>query len=471
MGSPDPGSARERRSGPPDSLWSGPYRRASAGMFSLAFLEAYSVTAITTAMPRAAEELDGVALYGLAFAATLAASVVAMAVAAPWLERTGPGRPLFTGLGLFTVGLLLGATSGTMGQLVLGRAVQGLGVGLNAVALYVVIARVFPANERARMFAALAAAWVLPTVVGPPISGAITDRWGWRWVFLSVPVLALVSAALLRSGTGGTGGSDPSDPGASGPGAPPEDGPTVPWRRERRPAFALVAAAAVLIVSDAGQHRSAWWVPELAAALAALVAVTPRLLPPGTWLARRGLPAVVLMRALIGTAFTVADVYLPLLMIQQRQLPAWLAGLSLTIGGVTWFCGSWLAGRGLLQPAALLRVGSWVLLLGIAVAGLVAQPGVPAWVAWLGWAVGGLGIGMCYPILSVLLLEQSGPAEQGRNAAALQLNETLTSAAVLAIVGAVFAALLTSGGQGYMLAFTIAAALALAAALVAGRVH
>jgi MFS family permease len=449
-------------------------------MFSLAFLEAYSVTAITTAMPRAAEELDGVALYGLAFAATLAASVVAMAVAAPWLERTDPGWPLFTGLGLFTAGLLLAGTSGTMGQLVLGRAVQGLGVGLNAVALYVVIARVFPAAVRARMFAALAAAWVLPTVVGPPISGAVTDRWGWRWVFLSVPVLALVSAALLRSGTrgSGTGGSDPGNPGfdlrspnGSDPGGLPEDGPTVPWRRERRPAFALVAAAAVLIVSDAGQRRSAWWVPELAAALAALVAVTPRLLPPGTWLARRGLPAVVLMRALIGTAFTVADVYLPLLMIQQRQLPAWLAGLSLTIGGVTWFCGSWLAGRGLLQPAALLRVGSWVLLLGIAVAGLVAQPGVPAWAAWLGWAFGGLGIGMCYPILSVLLLEQSAPAEQGRNAAALQLNETLTSAAVLAIVGAVFAALLTTGGQGYVLAFTVAAALALAAALVAGRVH
>jgi MFS family permease len=460
MGSSEPGvvpsndGARQS-----ESLWSRPYRQASAGLFSLAFLEAYSVTAITTAMPRAASELDGLALYGLAFAATLATSVVSMALAAPWIDRSGPGAPLFAGLGLFSAGLLLAAGAGSMEWLVLGRAVQGLGLGLDAVALYVVIARVFPPAIRARMFAALAAAWVLPTVVGPAISGAVTDRLGWRWVFLTVPVLAVVSAALLRAGTGGAVLR------GAGPGPLPQGGRRHDWR----PAFALAAAAAVLAVADAGQRRSSWWVPELAAAMLVLVAVAPRLLPPGTWQARRGLPAVVLMRALLGTAFTVADVYLPLLMIQQRNLPAWLAGLSLTVGGITWSCGSWLAGRARLPSAVLLRAGSWVLLLGIGVAGLVAQPEIPAWVAWLGWALAGLGIGTCYPTLSVLLLERSVPADQGRNAASLQLNETLTSAAVLAVVGAVFAALLAVGGQGFLLAFTVAAVLALAGALVSGR--
>lgn len=496
------------------SIWGTEYRKATLGLFALAFLVAYSTSAITTAMPRAAQELDGLALYGLAFAVTMATSVVAMASAALWIDKAGPGIPLMAGIGIDCAGLLTAAAAPTMDVLVAGRAVQGLGIGLEGVALYVVIARVFPAALRPRMFGVLAAAWVLPSIVGPAVSGAVTDSFGWRWVFVSVPVLAVGAVALVRAGTRGKdlGGADSEFPGPQSPDSefpgpqspdPENTGPesmdrggagngsagdggifdggagddgtfagtgdrfrSAAWRR---PAWALAAAGAALLLGDASARARPWWAGELAAAVVVLVLAVPRLLPRGTWRSRRGLPSLILMRALIGTAFTLGDVYLPLLMITERGLPAWLAGLSLTVGGVTWFTGSWLAGRDVASPRLRLLLGAAGILGGIAVCTLVVVPAVPLEAAWLGWAFAGLGMGMAYPTQSVLVLEASPVADQGVHASALQLGETLTTATALGVVGAVYASLLEWAPAGYVVAFTAAGALAAAAMVVARR--
>ncbi len=483
----------EQEPAPPSvTIWGPKYRKATVGLFSLAFLVAYSVSAITTAMPRAAQELDGLPLYGLAFAVTMATSVVAMAFAAPWIDRSGPGAPLMAGIAVDCVGLLVAAAAPTMEVLVAGRAIQGLGAGLEGVALYVVIARVFPAALRAKMFAALSAAWVLPSIVGPAVSGAVTDQFGWRWVFVSVPFLAVFAVALVRSGTRDMNmtaqthaprrpaGSAPTNPVSSRTKLHQLQFPRLrlPQRRLpqlrlapvwRRPGWALAAALAVLVLGNAAQRTQPWWAAELGAAVVVLFLAVPKLLPRGTWRSRRGMPSLILMRAMIGTAFTLGDVYLPLLMIQQRGLPAWLAGLSLTVGGITWFTGSWLAGRGVVAPHGRLMLGALGILIGVVICALVVLPASPAWIAWLGWAFAGMGMGMAYPTQSVLVLEQSPPAEQGSNASALQLNETLTTAAVLGVVGAVFAALLINPEAGFAVAFGVAALLALAAGLVARR--
>lgn len=490
----------------PATIWGPEYRKATLALFSLAFMVAYSVSAVTTVMPRAAEELHGLPLYGLSFAVTMATSVVAMAFAAPWIDRVGPGTPMMGGTAVYAAGLLLAAAAPTMEWLVAGRAVQGIGDGLDVVAIYVVIARVFPVSIRPKMFAALAAAWVLPSIVGPAISGVVTDQFGWRWVFLTVPVIAAGAAILLRSGTRGIQlavGAEPSsrevapltaaavataaavtDPiPAAGPGTSASAGrsasagaTTITAQADsarenawRRPGWALAAAAAVLMLGDASQRAQPWWPAELAVAVVVLVLSVPKLLPHRTWLAGRGLPSVVLMRALIGTAFTLGDVYLPLLMIQQRGMPAWLAGLSLTVGGITWFTGSWLAGRALMTPRLRLQLGAATLVLGVIISALVVLPAVPVWVAWLGWCFSGFGIGLAYPTQSVLLLELSPAREQGRNSSALQLNETLTTSAVLGVVGAAFAAQLGTGGAGFSVPFGLAIVLAAAALAVAGR--
>lgn len=456
----------------PASIWAAQYRSATVGFFGLAFMVAYSSAAITTAMPRAANELHGLPLYGLAFGVTMATSVVSMTLAALWIDRAGPQKPLLTGVAIYVAGLALAAAAPTMEWLVAARAVQGLGTGLDGVALYVAIARVFPAHLRPKMFGALAAAWLLPSIVGPALSGVITDHFGWRWVFATVPLLAAAAAAVIYRGTQGTGmnqGTVP--PGGLDPGSRPvrsAEGARTPklWRA---PAWAVAASVSVLALGDASARAQGWWPVELGAAVVLLCVAVGKLLPRGTWRMVRGLPSLVLMRGLMGTAFTIADVYLPLYMIDQRGLPAWLAGLSLTVGGVTWALGAWLAARGMAPARQSLRLGAAFMLAGMAVSALVLVPGWPVWIAWAGWASAGLGIGMAYPTQSVLVLQDSAPHEQGANSSALQLSETLTTAAALAVVGAVFAALLGLGGAGYVMAFGAGILLAAGALLVSRR--
>lgn len=80
-------------------------------------------------------------------------------------------------------------------------------------------------------------------------------------------------------------------------------------------------------------------------------------------------------------------------------------------------------------------------------------------------------MGLVFPTLSVLTLELSAPGEQGRNSSALQLGDSLFSATVLALSGALLAATAVPGPSTYLAGFAVAAVLALSGAAISGRVR
>ena len=84
-----------------------------------------------------------------------------------------------------------------MGVFVAGRFLQGLGAGGQTVALYVLIAKVYPPVTHIRIFGAFASAWVLPSMVGPFAAGVVADVLSWHWVFLGVVVLVAVATAMI----------------------------------------------------------------------------------------------------------------------------------------------------------------------------------------------------------------------------------------------------------------------------------
>ena len=47
------------------------------------------------------------------------------------------------------------------------------------------------------VFAAFSAAWVVPSLIGPFLAGAVTEYMHWRWVFLGVAALTLVAFTLI----------------------------------------------------------------------------------------------------------------------------------------------------------------------------------------------------------------------------------------------------------------------------------
>lgn len=441
---------------PTPSILSPRYRATTIGMVALVSLYGFEALAVAAAMPTVAHELDGLRLYALAFGGTLATSVIGMTLAGRWSDRLGPARPLWLGLGCFIAGLLLAGFAHTMPQLVLGRLLQGLGAGAVSVSLYVMVGRTFPEAMRPRVFAAFSAGWVVPSLIGPGISGLIVQHLGWRWVFLIVPLLAVPAALLLRPAL--------RDVGAPPPSARSDDR-VIRW--------AIGAAAGALLLYIGGQQQGWTALALLAPALALLALCSWKLLPTGTLRLRRGLPSVIALRGIAASAFFGCEAFLPLLLQRERGLSPLLAGVALSLGALGWFSGSWLQGhqqRGWTRQQ-LLVTGALLMCVGIVATSLAIQPATPLWFALAGWSLTGFGMGLIYPSLSVLTLSLSPTAQQGANTSALQLSEALGVATTLAISGSLFALFLQGNVMlGYLLTYAIMLVLAVASVVVARRI-
>ncbi|TDD72314.1 MFS transporter [Jiangella aurantiaca] len=453
-------------SSPPASLFSREYLPLAIGAVALVTLGAFENRAVGTALPTLVREFDAVSSFGLVTAAPVATYVVSLALAGVWADRSGPVPPLRAGAVAFAVAQVLVGTAAGMPQVIAGRLLGGLAEGLIDVGIMVLIARALPETLRPRMFSLFAAAWVLPSVVGPFLTGIVTEGVGWRWVFLGALAVLVPVWLLLRPALRTVPPSSPPAAGAeteSGPASPPRA--VLPW--------AVIAAAAVFGLSLAGEHLAADPVPAatliaLGAAGTGLAAV--RLLPRGTFRVRRGLPAVVAQRAFVSAAFAGVGSWLPLLLTLVHGFTPTTAGVSLSITGVMWAFGSWLQGRDhRYAPAVVLRAGLAAMTAGLAVTTLLAWPAVPPVVGLLGWALAGVGMGLTSPVLSLLILAGSDRTNQGRNVSAGQLAGSLSTAGTLAVSGAAVA--LTAPGPAVFAGILVAGGLvALAGLLTSGRV-
>ncbi|MFC9395246.1 MFS transporter [Streptomyces sp. NPDC057027] len=407
------------------------HRALSIGMVSVVLLIAFEATAVGTAMPVAARELHGIALYAFAFSAYFTTSLFGMVLAGQWSDRSGPLAPLTAGISAFAAGLLLSGTAGAMWMFILGRAVQGLGGGLVIVALYVVVGRAYAEHLRPAIMAAFAASWVVPSIVGPLASGTITEHLGWRWVFIGIPALVVFPLALALPAIRRT---------ASGP-ADPET-PVAPWDR-RRIVLALGISAGAALLQYAGEELRPLALLPAAAGCALLVPAVRGLLPRGTWRAARGLPAVILLRGIAAGTFIAAESFIPLMLVSERGLSPTLAGFSLALGGLTWALGSWIQSQTWTEPyrERLVVLGMALIALAIAGAPSVLIESVPAWVVAVVWAFGCFGMGAVISSTSVILMKLSAPEEVGANSAALQISDGLSNVLLLAAGGAAFAAL------------------------------
>ncbi|MFE9204018.1 MFS transporter [Micromonospora sp. NPDC007230] len=442
---------------PPAHLYSPRLRAMTVGSVALVSLLAFEALAVGTAMPTVARSLDGLTLYALAFGGPFASGVVAMVVSGIWCDARGPRAPMWHGVAWFVAGLVVAGAAPTMGLLVVGRVVQGFGSGLLSVALYVIVGQAYPEELRRRVFAAFAAAWVVPSLVGPALAGLIVEHLGWRWVFLAVPAVAVPAVLLIQPGLRALGARVPVRP---------------PAGALARIGWACGAGASAALLHHGGQQRGVLGGALVAVALAGLLVCAPRLLPAGFLRAGRGLPTVIGLRGLASAAFAGAEVVIPLMLSRERGFSPTAAGLVLTVGALSWSVGSWLQGR-IAAPrsaATLPRTGLGCVALGTATVASAVLPGVPVAVAVLGWAVAGLGMGLLYPSLSVLTLELSAPGEQGRNSSALQLGDSLAAATVLALTGAVLAAGPAPGPASYAATLAVAAGCGLLGVLIAARV-
>ncbi|MEV0594194.1 MFS transporter [Nonomuraea cavernae] len=448
----------------PPGVFGPAYRTATLGILLVMTLVAFEGMSVGVVMPEISEQLDALNLYGVSFSAFLIASLFANVVSGLWADRHGYAMPFLIGMALFVAGMALAGAATGKEVFLMARAVQGLGAGCTIVAIYVMIARVYPPDVRPKVFAATSAAWVVPAMVGPAVAGFVADEWGWRWVFygivpLVVPALVMLLPSLRKRP------DEEERTRSSGPRSQPE--------RMTLAATAAAGGAGVLLYGIEELRSSP--VPSAIAVIVAaafLVYGLIRLLPPGALRFGRGLPTTIMMRGLFSAAFFGVNSFIPLALQSVKGFGPTAAGIALTTGALGWSTGSYLQSRREVEPYKRMRLGAACVVAGVLLSILSVMPGVTGWVAVPAWIVAGLGMGLGMATVSVTALKQSPVNEQGANSAALSVTDMLGAALALGIGGALINVIGHTPAEiavGFVFICCLMAAVALAATLLASR--
>ena len=445
--------------GPTDGLWAPQTRALTVGLVLTITFVASEALAVVTVMPVVARDLGGLRLYGWVFSAFMLGSVVGIVAAGREADRRGPAIPFVAALILFGSGLAIAGLAPSMEVLVGGRVLQGIGAGAVPSVAYAVIGRSFPGPLQARMMAVLSTAWVVPGVAGPALAAAVAHLFGWRWVFLGLlPVVAVAGSIAMPALI------------CLGP-------PASSQVEEHRLIHGIaVAACATMLLAGltlaAGSGAVLAGGALLVAGVAGGLPALRRLVPPGTLTARPGLPATILTRGLLTFAFFGADTYVTLAITAVRHRSPVVAGIAVTGATLGWTAGAWVQARlsETWQGRRFVRTGLVIILVGIAGMALVLWPAVPVAEGLAAWTIAGLGMGLAYAPLSLMMLRKARPGGEGRASASLNLADVLGTAIGIGVGGAAVA--VGTGKDlhlGLMAAFVITGAVGIAALVVVTR--
>jgi EmrB/QacA subfamily drug resistance transporter len=171
---------------------------AIGGVLLGMLLAVLNQTIVATALPRVAQDLGGLAHYSWVFSAYMLAATVTVPIYGRLSDAYGR-RPFFVaGILFFMAGSVVGGTADSMTQIILARAIQGLGAGALIPLAMAVIGDLVPPSDRGRWQGLTGAAVGVGCVLGPFSGGWIADHADWRWVFfVSLPVGFVALAAVL----------------------------------------------------------------------------------------------------------------------------------------------------------------------------------------------------------------------------------------------------------------------------------
>src|SRR5260370_29819569 len=424
---------QEKRVATGAGVWSAQHRRLTLGLILITLAPAFEVLAVATILPKIVANLGGLSLYGWSFSIYMLAMLVSIILAGDEADRRGPALPFIFGMVLFVLGLILAGTASSMLTLVVSRGVQGFGAGIITSVAYVCVGRGYPEKVKACMLAVLSSAWIVPGLLGTALAGVVGDFVGRRWVFLGlVPILPLATGLVLP---------------ALRKLAPSMTSRSLNLHRLLA-TFGLVIGAGMILTGLQMQSilmTALLVLPGLTVGISSLRYV----LPPGTLRAKAGMPAAIATIGFLSLAYFGGEAFLPLTLISLRGQSTILAGVALTAATLSWTAGSWLHahlaprhGRRLLVTAGLLLVA-----LGLAGIASVLIPGIPVVVATLAWGVAGLGMGLAYSTLNLVVLETAPAGQEGSASASMEISSVLGSALGTGLGGGIVGFAATTGSS------------------------
>lgn len=402
-------------------------------LFITVLLSALNQTVFSTALPTIVGDLSGVDQMLWVTTAYLLAVTVMMPIYGKLGDLAGHRRVLYGALGLFLAGSVLGGLAHNMPVLVAARALQGLGGGGLMILPQAIIADIVPPRRRGTYVGIITGAWAFSSVLGPILGGWFSDAIGWRWAFwfnLPSGLVAVCAAVFFLK---------------------------IPPQKRERPVLDIygmmalaVATTALVFVTSWGGREYPWGSPVILGLAALAVAA-------GTALAmveRKTAEPIIPLHLFRDRNFNLATAggllsslvfmgviaYLPSYLQMVTGMSATSSGLLLvpmSIGVQGASLGSGIAvsrtGRYRWMPpvsALLMAVGLYFL--------STLDPSTSVWATSLYLVVFGIGAGIGFQIL-VLIVQSSFPiAEVGTATGAHQFFRQIGGSLGSAVVGTLF---------------------------------
>lgn len=373
-------------------------------------LHAINVFITITIMPSVVAEIGGLRFFAWATTLYVVGSLFG-AVACPRLLRFGARTTYAVALGLFAVGTAMCALAPSMGVMLAGRLVQGVGAGMLSALSFAQVRILFAPALWGRALGAISIAWGGMTLLGPAIGGMFAEAHAWRAAFwallITVPPLALlVHLALPKTS------------------APPESR-KMAWRSLGLLTMAIVALSVGGAARDATANTAGVVVAIVGLGLFAWseTAGPHRLLPRGSCDPRTPLGAAYAAMVLLLLGLN-TDVFVPLFLQRLHGLSPLHAGYLAALLSLGWTIGSTgSTSFSAVRTAHILRAGPACVATGLLGLALIMPSAIPQALAipalGLSLLLMGLGMGMCWPHLGTRVFAAATEGESALAAASI----------------------------------------------------
>lgn len=389
------------------------------------FLAAMEATAVATVMPTIVGDLGGLERYAWVFTAYMMASTVTVPIYGKLADTYGRKPILQIGILLFLTGSLLSALATSMEQLILFRAIQGLGAGAIQPMGLTITGDIFRLQERAKVTAIFGTVWGVAGVSGPMIGSIIVEFLGWPWIFFVNIPFGLAAAWIIQKSLH-------------------ENVAKRPVKLDWLGAFFLSAAISCMLLAVNAREDMIIFVPLSTICFIVFLLVEQRAedpIVPLDMFANPVISTACLVSVMLGGAMLCFVTYLPLYVEGARQQGLYAAGLAIIPMGVCWPIASAFSARILPRVGfrRLLRMGLVLVLAGCLVTALTARFDLPFVLLMVG--MGLLGLGMGFSNIPLLFSVQSSVEwnRRGSATASTLFFRTIGGTIAVGVMGAILA--------------------------------
>ncbi|AON53608.1 MFS transporter [Herbaspirillum seropedicae] len=395
-------------------------------------MHAINVHIVTTILPSVVRDIGGLDYYAWNVTLFVVTSIIGSTLTGKLLARLGARAAYLLALAVFGAGALVCAGAGSMGWMLAGRAVQGVGGGLLASLGYALIPLVFEQRLWSRAIALVSGMWGVSTLLGPAVGGLFAAGGHWRLAFFALlPLLLLQSVLVVRQ---------------LGPGRVRAQSDAVQAMPLGR---IFLLALSVLLVALAAQTGLAWSALACVLGGAGLGAWVARidlrhrisLLPRDGYRLSTVMGCVFACISLLVLASCV-EIFVPYFLQSLHGYAPLAAGYATAAMAGGWSVGSLVgSGRSAQAAARMIRMGPWLMLLGLLAlaallpASLLAAGVVADVLVVLALAAAGLGIGVGWPHLVARAMQAARPGEENLTSSAITTVQLYAMAMGAALAG------------------------------------